>query len=166
MLNCRNIRINTSAKFNLNHHKLVVSTAFNAACALVWTLLLLSHRRFNLTGSFRMPNPNSHILSFTLLTFGLQSTSPLTALSAQRYPNSLDAYELRKSATTYRRTYTEWQVLGRHASDPGARIYTLQHHPKPALRVILWNVFRRTVTAETMATVPNPCSTWPISGLG
>ena len=57
----------------------------------------------------------------------------------------------------------EWRVLGRHASDPSAPIYALQHHPKPALRDILWNGFR-----ETRATVPGPkfVLDMPISGVG
>ena len=44
-------------------------------------------------------------------------------------------------------------------------MYALQHHPKQTLRVIPWNGFRRTITAETTAAVSDPCSTGPISGV-
>ena len=105
------------------------------------------------------------ILHLTELLITVHLTSDGT-LFAHRYPNSLDAYELRKSSTMYRRTYTEWRFLSRQESNPSARmLFALQHHPKPALRGFLWNGFRHTITAETMGAVPNPCSTHRFQGL-
>ena len=50
------------------------------------------------------------IVHFTEFLITVYLTSHGT-LSAQRYPNSLDACRVRKPATTYRHTYMEWRVL-------------------------------------------------------
>ena len=72
----------TSAKLDFNHYKLVISAAFNAACALIChCCLALALTSRDPSWSKGTLNRNPPFLTFTLLSYWLQSTSPLVALS-------------------------------------------------------------------------------------